>query len=162
MHERKIFCSQTQMDQHWAWADHYLKVDICRSCGGLSANEQEEKFALNDNVCYLFFLDLLGYPRFITGPSDKVVAENSSVQFTCIIEGDPAPHVEWTTPSGTILTLLSQPSGNIRVLTNNSLSITMVTGMNAGAYTCTAVNGIGRQSISATLTVLGRYSTAQK
>ena len=126
------------------------------------ANEQKEKFALNDNVCYLFFLDLLGYPRFITGPSNKVVAENSSVQFTCIIEGDPTPHVEWTTPSGTILTLLSQPSGNIRVLTNNSLSITMVTGMNAGAYTCTAVNGIGRQSISATLTVLGRYSTSQK
>ena len=126
------------------------------------ANEQEEKFALNDNACYLFFLDLLGYPHFTTGPSNKVVTENSSVQFTCIIEGDPAPHVEWTTPSGTILTLLSQPSGNIRVLTNNSLSITMVTGMNAGAYTCTAVNGIGRQSISATLTVLGRYSTAQK
>ena len=125
------------------------------------ANEKEEKFALNDNAYYLNFLYLQGYPHFVTGPSNKVVTENSSVQFTCIIEGDPAPHVEWTTPSGTVLTLLSQPSGDIRVLTNNSLSIPMVTVMNAGAYTCTAVNNIGRQSISATLTVLGKYSSTQ-
>lgn len=100
------------------------------------------------------FLRIQGYPRVIRGPSNKVVTENSSVLFHCIIEGDPAPHVEWTTPSGTILTLLSQPSGAIRVLSNNCLSITMVTEMDAGIYTCAAVNLIGQQLASATLTVL--------
>ena len=77
--------------------------------------------------------------------------------FPCVIEGDPTPHVEWTTPNGTKLTLLSQPSGTTRVLANNSLSITMVTEMDAGRYICTAVNSIGQRSVSATLTVFGEW-----
>ena len=35
---------------------------ICRSCGGLSANEKEETFASNDNVNYL--LDLISYRHY--------------------------------------------------------------------------------------------------
>ena len=94
-----------------------------------------------------------GYPRITRAPSNKVVMENSSVQFTCIIEGSPTPHVEWTTPNGTILTVLSQPSGTIRVLSNNSLIIAMATETDAGSYTCKAVNNIGERSVTATLTV---------
>ena len=41
-------CSQKQLN---AWAHHYLQAVICRSHGGLSANEKEETFALNDNNC---------------------------------------------------------------------------------------------------------------
>jgi len=43
-HEQYIICSQTQLDNiaHW-------QTVICRSHGGLSANEKEEKFASNDN-----------------------------------------------------------------------------------------------------------------
>ena len=37
-HEQNIICSQTQ-----------LEAVICRSLGGLSANEKREKFASNDN-----------------------------------------------------------------------------------------------------------------
>ena len=87
-----------------------------------------------------------------------MVTENSSVQFLCVIEGDPKPHVEWTTPSGTILTLQSQPPDGIRVLANNSLSIDVVKEVDAGSYTCTAVNNNGRRSASASLTVLGKCS----
>ena len=36
MHEQIIICRQTQLDDI---------VHNCRSCGGLSANEKEEKFA---------------------------------------------------------------------------------------------------------------------
>ena len=68
------------------------------------------------------------------------------------------PHVEWTTPSGTILTLQSQPPDGIRVLVNNSLSIDVVKEVDAGSYTCTAVNNNGRRSASASLTVLGKCS----
>lgn len=68
------------------------------------------------------------------------------------------PHVEWTTPSGTILTLQSQPPDGIRVLANNSLSIDVVKEVDAGSYTCTAVNNNGRRSASASLTVLGKCS----
>ena len=68
------------------------------------------------------------------------------------------PHVEWTTPNGTILTLQSQPPDRMRVLANNSLSIAGVTGVDAGRYTCATVNSIGRRSTSATLTVLGKCS----
>ena len=39
--------------RHCTWADHYLQAVIfSRSRGGLSANEREEKFALNDNCSY--------------------------------------------------------------------------------------------------------------
>ena len=73
------------------------------------------------------------------------------------MEGDPSPTVEWTTPSGVKLTHQSLPSlGSKRVLMNNSLSITMVTKVDAGRYICTAINKIGRRSAEATLTVLGK------
>ena len=46
MHEQIVICRQTQLDDI---------VHDCRSRGGLSANEKEEKFASNDNyVIYLF------------------------------------------------------------------------------------------------------------
>ena len=38
---------------HCAWADHYLKASICRSRGGPSTDEKEEKFASNDNYIYV-------------------------------------------------------------------------------------------------------------
>ena len=37
---------------HCARADHHLKADICRSRGGLSANEKKEKFASNNKISY--------------------------------------------------------------------------------------------------------------
>lgn len=86
-----------------------------------------------------------------------MVIENSSAQFACVIEGSPTPHVEWTTPNGTKFTMLSQPSGAITVLSNNSLYITMVTETEAGTYTCDAVNSIGVRSAAATLTVLSEF-----
>ena len=86
-----------------------------------------------------------------------MVRENLSVLFSCIIEGTPTPHVEWTMPNGTIFTVLSQPSGTIRVLSNNSLYITMVTESDAGTYSCKAVNNVGERSASAMLTVQSEF-----
>ena len=86
-----------------------------------------------------------------------MVRENLSVLFSCIIEGTPTPHVEWTTPNGTIFTVLSQPTGTIRILPNNSLYITMVTESDAGRYTCKAVNNVGERPASAMLTVQSEF-----
>lgn len=87
-----------------------------------------------------------------------MVEEHSPVQFTCLIEGNPTPHVEWTTPNGSIFTLQSPHLGTIKVLSNNSLSISMVTESNGGTYTCKAVNDVGERSASATLKVLSESS----
>ena len=47
MHEQNIICTQTQTD-----VAHEQTI-TCRhmSCSGFSANEEKEKFALNDKVC---------------------------------------------------------------------------------------------------------------
>ena len=42
--------SQTQLDDIAHEQTHYLSSDICRSRGGLSANEKEETFASNNNI----------------------------------------------------------------------------------------------------------------
>ena len=48
MHEQIVICRQTQLDDI---------VHDCRSLGGLSANEKEEKFASNDNYVIYSFSD---------------------------------------------------------------------------------------------------------
>ena len=50
-HEQNIICSQTLMDGI-AHKQTYLWAVICRSRGGLSANEKKEKFASNDILNY--------------------------------------------------------------------------------------------------------------
>ena len=53
-HEQNIICSQTlkpnTVGQHYAWVNHCLKAVICRSRGGLSANEKDEEFPSNDKT----------------------------------------------------------------------------------------------------------------
>lgn len=88
-----------------------------------------------------------------------MIRENLSVLFSCVIEGTPPPHVEWTIPNGTIFTVLSQPIGTIRVFSNNSLHITTVKESDAGRYTCKAVNNVGERSASALLTVQSEFLT---
>ena len=46
--EHNIICSQTQLDDI-AHEQTILYAVICTSFGGLSANEKEEQFVLNDN-----------------------------------------------------------------------------------------------------------------
>ena len=40
-HKQNIICSQTQLVDERAWADHHLLAVICRSSGGLSATEKD-------------------------------------------------------------------------------------------------------------------------
>ena len=46
--------------RHCAWVDHYLWAVICRSLGGLSANEKKKKFASNDNNLYFSLTQVSG------------------------------------------------------------------------------------------------------
>ena len=45
----EYYLQPNTVGQHCTCADHYLLAVICRSRGGLSANEKKEKFASNDN-----------------------------------------------------------------------------------------------------------------
>ena len=49
-HEHNIICSETQLDDiAHEQTIIILYAVICTSLGGLSANEEEEQFVLNDN-----------------------------------------------------------------------------------------------------------------
>ena len=48
-HEHNIICSQTQLDDIAHEQTIIIYAVICTSLGGLSANEKEEQFVLNDN-----------------------------------------------------------------------------------------------------------------
>ena len=49
-HEQNIICSQTQLDGIAHEQIIICTSVICRSRGGLSANDKKEKFASNDNM----------------------------------------------------------------------------------------------------------------
>ena len=51
-HEQNIICSKTQLDGIAHEQTIICEAAICRSRGGLSANEKKEKFASNDNTNY--------------------------------------------------------------------------------------------------------------
>ena len=46
----EYYLQPNTVGQHYAWVDHCLKAVICRSRGGLSANEKDEEFASNDKT----------------------------------------------------------------------------------------------------------------
>ena len=49
----EYYLQPNTVGRYCEWADYYLYAVIYRSRGGLSANEMEEKFALNDYSLYL-------------------------------------------------------------------------------------------------------------
>ena len=52
----EYYLQQNMFRQYHEWADHYLQVVICRSCGGLLANGKKENNASNDSKIYCYLL----------------------------------------------------------------------------------------------------------
>ena len=82
-------------------------------------------------------------PSFTTQPASQTVTAGSSVTFTAVATGSPAPTYQWR-----------KDGANIAGATSTSFMITSVTAADAGTYTAVAANSAGSAtSNGATLTV---------
>lgn len=82
-------------------------------------------------------------------PPGQVVHLNHSANLTCVATGKPQPQLSWLHNGAPI-----EGSSPGVTLTPTSLFITMATAEDAGVYTCSADNGIGRVIAMATVTIL--------
>ncbi|XP_060521522.1 roundabout homolog 2-like [Cylas formicarius] len=89
-------------------------------------------------------------PFVIRPPEDITALVGSTVDFPCMVGGDPVPDVLWrrSSPGGTM------PLGRVRVLEDRTLRLEQLTLLDQGRYTCDADNFAGAISASAVLTVL--------
>ncbi|XP_036393229.1 cell adhesion molecule-related/down-regulated by oncogenes isoform X1 [Megalops cyprinoides] len=87
-------------------------------------------------------------PASVTrGLKDQVVSSGSSVRFTCIADGNPAPNITWLFNSALIT-----PSPRLQI-SGSSLRIGRVTLQDQGMYQCLADNGIGSAQSAGMLTI---------
>ncbi|KAH8857644.1 Receptor-type tyrosine-protein phosphatase F [Schistosoma japonicum] len=97
-------------------------------------------------------------PQIIEEPKSAITIVGQSVLFVCLVEGNPAPKVQWKV-SGTSVSesrfgkTFRAPRGSI-LRVNNALPI-----YNGAIITCTATNALGQAESSATLTVIADESS---
>ncbi|XP_073713998.1 hemicentin-1 [Misgurnus anguillicaudatus] len=82
-----------------------------------------------------FNLSILYAPVFDTSEDKFDVEEGSSITLKCIFFGNPEPNMWWTFKNQNITT-----GGR-----NNAINITKATSVDAGVYTCSATNQLGRK-----------------
>uniref|UniRef100_A0A3P9DBB3 Roundabout, axon guidance receptor, homolog 4 (Drosophila) n=1 Tax=Maylandia zebra TaxID=106582 RepID=A0A3P9DBB3_9CICH len=85
-------------------------------------------------------------PVLVLKPENVSVRAGESAQFYCQAKGDPPPAVVWSREQGPL------PNGYI-VNPDQTLQIHYVTALDAGKYTCTALNDVGVVTASAQLLV---------
>ncbi|XP_047462074.1 roundabout homolog 1 isoform X2 [Mugil cephalus] len=101
-------------------------------------------------------LSVLAKPVLVLKPENVSVRTGESAQFYCQAKGDPPPAVVWSREQGPL------PNGRYLVNPDQTLQIHYVTALDAGKYTCTAVNDVGMVTASAQLLVEEAASTKQK
>ncbi|TGZ61872.1 hypothetical protein CRM22_007752 [Opisthorchis felineus] len=98
-------------------------------------------------------------PRIVRAPSSIATIAGQSALFVCLVEGNPAPKVQWKV-SGTAVSeehfgkTARAPRGSVLRVTNT------LPNYNGAVITCTATNALGRAEESATLTVYADESVA--
>ncbi|XP_068600469.1 roundabout homolog 1-like [Brachionichthys hirsutus] len=92
-------------------------------------------------------LTVLERPTFVKRPSSTVVLADESVEFNCVVQGDPVPTVRWRKDDSDL------PKGRFEILEENTLVIRQVTSSDEGSYTCVVENMVGKSEASATLSV---------
>ncbi|XP_060911599.1 roundabout homolog 1-like isoform X1 [Labrus mixtus] len=92
-------------------------------------------------------LTVLERPTFIKRPSSVVVLADESVEFHCVVQGDPVPTVRWRKDD------FDLPKGRFEILEDHTLIVRQVTSSDEGSYTCVVENMVGKSEASATLTV---------
>ncbi|MED6233613.1 Roundabout 1 [Ataeniobius toweri] len=97
-------------------------------------------------------LTVLERPTFVKRPSNVVLLADESVEFHCIVQGDPVPTVRWRKDDSDL------PRGRFEILEDHTLIVRQVASSDEGSYTCMAENMVGKSEASATLTVHGQYN----
>uniref|UniRef100_A0A7N8XTF5 Roundabout homolog 1-like n=1 Tax=Mastacembelus armatus TaxID=205130 RepID=A0A7N8XTF5_9TELE len=92
-------------------------------------------------------LTVLERPTFVKRPSSVVVLADESVEFHCVVQGDPVPTVRWRKDDSDL------PKGRFEILEDHTLVVRQVTSSDEGSYTCVVENMVGKSEASATLTV---------
>ena len=94
-------------------------------------------------------------PKFVTHPHNRVVDEGDTVKFTCSVAGNPEPLVQWDRHGRLI-----RADGRLDLVDRedlHSLVIRDVMPSDAGLYTVTVTNCIGRVYATAKLDVVGEF-----
>ncbi|XP_053356547.1 cell adhesion molecule-related/down-regulated by oncogenes isoform X1 [Clarias gariepinus] len=94
-----------------------------------------------------YTVDVLGPPVIVKGLSDQLVKPGSSVQFSCLTSGNPAPNITWLFNSSPVF---SSPRLQI---SNSILHIFSVTAQDQGMYQCVLDNRIGSAQSAARLSI---------
>uniref|UniRef100_A0A2K5PPB0 Myosin light chain kinase, smooth muscle n=1 Tax=Cebus imitator TaxID=2715852 RepID=A0A2K5PPB0_CEBIM len=92
-------------------------------------------------------------PKFATKLGRVVVKEGQMGRFSCKITGRPQPQVTWLKGNVPL-----QPSARVSMSEKNGMQVLEIHGVNQddmGVYTCLAVNGSGKASMSAALSIQG-------
>ncbi|XP_033834158.1 roundabout homolog 1-like isoform X1 [Periophthalmus magnuspinnatus] len=92
-------------------------------------------------------LTVLERPTFVKRPNNVVVLADESVEFQCVVQGDPVPTVRWRKDDSDL------PKGRFEILEDHTLIVRQVTSLDEGSYTCVVENMVGKSEASATLTV---------
>ncbi|XP_035482366.2 roundabout homolog 1-like isoform X4 [Scophthalmus maximus] len=92
-------------------------------------------------------LTVLERPTFVKRPSSVVVLADESVEFHCVVQGDPVPTSRWRKDDSEL------PKGRFEILEDHTLIVRQVTPSDEGSYTCVVENMVGKSEASATLTV---------
>lgn len=92
-------------------------------------------------------LTVLERPTFVKRPSNVVVLADESVEFQCVVQGDPVPTVRWRKDDSDL------PKGRFEMQEDHTLIVRQVTSLDEGSYTCVVENMVGKSEASATLTV---------
>ncbi|XP_049308729.1 protein sax-3 isoform X1 [Bactrocera dorsalis] len=87
-------------------------------------------------------------PYFMKEPQDLTALSGQTVQFHCLVGGDPPPKILWKKEEGNI------PVARARIQHDDkSLEITNISPADEGTYVCEAHNSVGQISARASLTV---------
>uniref|UniRef100_A0A2K5CZQ1 Myosin light chain kinase, smooth muscle n=1 Tax=Aotus nancymaae TaxID=37293 RepID=A0A2K5CZQ1_AOTNA len=92
-------------------------------------------------------------PKFATKLGRVVVKEGQMGRFSCKITGRPQPQVTWLKGNVPL-----QPSARVSMSEKNGMQVLEIHGVNQddmGVYTCLVVNGSGKASMSAELSIQG-------
>ncbi|XP_075858273.1 myosin light chain kinase, smooth muscle isoform X2 [Microcebus murinus] len=92
-------------------------------------------------------------PKFATKLGRAVVKEGQTGRFSCKITGRPQPQVTWLKGN-----IPLQPSGRVSMSEKNGVQVLEIHEVNpedVGVYTCLVVNGSGKASMSAELSIQG-------
>lgn len=84
-------------------------------------------------------------------PQETTVEEGTTVLFSCLADGDPAPTISWRSPTKTLLST----AGRVRVLADGNLEVRYTRVQDSGTYRCTASNAAGNETATISLQVRG-------